>query len=130
METLLTPADEKDKMQVEIDKLRQLAATCYAGLGGECNLPEAWLDALNKAASGEDFTCDGLLPYQHQDPRAESKYVAVQWQARVIGYENWINIHSTPSEPNQEIRAKYLESIRSNDGNRVYEIRALYAKVE
>lgn len=58
--------DEKDTMQLEIDKLRQLAATCYAGLGGECNLPEAWLNALDKAANGEDFTYEGLLPYHRQ----------------------------------------------------------------
>lgn len=116
--------DEKDKMQVEIDKLRQLAATCYAGLGGECNLPEAWLDALNKAANGEDFSTEGLLPYQSH----ESKYVEAQWQARVIGNGEWINVFPTPKEPTQEIRAKYLESIRSNAGNQVYEIRVLYSK--
>lgn len=160
--------DENDKMQVEIEKLRQLASTCYAGLGGECNLPEAWLDALNKAANGEDFSTEGLLPYQNQDAyrisllinaigkaaaeagiyneqapmsgplalmlaedlgeSAKSKYVEAQWQARARGTKFWINIYPTPQEPTQELRAKYLESIRSNDGNQVYETRVLYAK--
>lgn len=162
--------DEKDKMQVEIEKLRQLASTCYAGLGGECNLPEAWLDVLNKAANGEDFSTEGLLPYQNQDAhrisllinaigkaaaeagiyneqvpltgplalmlaedlgvREKSKYVEAQWQARARGSKEWINVYPTSREPTQEIRAKYLESIRSNAGNQVYEIRVLYEKVE
>ncbi|MBB6578979.1 putative membrane protein [Comamonas odontotermitis] len=47
----------------EIERLRTLAATCYAGLGGECDLPVIWLDALNDAANGEPFDTDGLLPY-------------------------------------------------------------------
>lgn len=52
--------DEPD----EVTKLRALAATCYAGLGAECNLPENWLDALNAAANGEPFTTAGLLPFK------------------------------------------------------------------
>jgi len=47
----------------EVQSLRELAATCYAGLGTECNLPEAWLDALLAASNGEPFSTDGLLPY-------------------------------------------------------------------
>lgn len=47
----------------EIQRLRGLAATCYAGLGAECNLPEPWLDALNAAANGDPFSTDGLLPF-------------------------------------------------------------------
>lgn len=63
--------DEPD----EVIKLRALAATCYAGLGAECNLPENWLDALNAAANGEPFTTSGLLPYKAQPsptPQADS----------------------------------------------------------
>lgn len=51
------PGDE------EIDRLRELAATCYVGLGSEYDLPEKWLDALNAAANGEPFSVDGLLPF-------------------------------------------------------------------
>lgn len=47
----------------EIARLRELAATCYAGLGAECNLPEPWLKALSAAANGEPFSTDGLLPF-------------------------------------------------------------------
>lgn len=47
----------------EVERLRELAATCYAGLGAECDLPEAWLDVLNAAANGEPFSTEGLLPY-------------------------------------------------------------------
>ena len=56
-------ANELEKAHTEIDRLRALAATCYAGLGGECDLPVIWLDALNDAANGEPFDLDGLLPY-------------------------------------------------------------------
>lgn len=52
-----------DAAQAEVERLRGLAATCYAGLGAECDLPETWLDALNAAAGGEPFTTDGLLPF-------------------------------------------------------------------
>lgn len=47
----------------EIQRLRALAATCYAGLGAECNLPERWLDVLNAAANGEPFDTEDLLPF-------------------------------------------------------------------
>jgi hypothetical protein len=50
----------------EIERLRALAATCYAGLGAECNLPEAWLDVLNAAANGEPFDAEGLLPFKYE----------------------------------------------------------------
>ncbi|WP_343735239.1 hypothetical protein [Acidovorax sp.] len=61
--------DEPD----EVTQLRALAATCYAGLGAECNLPENWLDALNAAANGEPFTTAGLLPFRAEpSPQANS----------------------------------------------------------
>ncbi len=56
-------ATELRRQHAEIERLRALAATCYAGLGGECDLPVIWLDALNDAANGEPFDTDGLLPY-------------------------------------------------------------------
>ena len=56
-------AGELEKSHADIERLRALAATCYAGLGGECDLPVIWLDALNDAANGEPFDTDGLLPY-------------------------------------------------------------------
>jgi hypothetical protein len=52
----------------EIERLRLLAATCYAGLGAECSLPEAWLDTLNAAANGESFSTEGLLPFTANGP--------------------------------------------------------------
>ena len=54
---------ELRRLDAENKALRSLAATCYAGLGAECNLPENWLDALNAAANGEAFDTDGLLPF-------------------------------------------------------------------
>ena len=60
----------------KVEALQGLAATCYAGLGAECNLPENWLDALNAAANGEPFTTSGLLPYKAQPshtPQADSQ---------------------------------------------------------
>jgi len=56
---------DKDR---EVQRLRQLAATCYAGLGAECNLPEPWLDALLNAAEGRSFSTDGLLPFTADRP--------------------------------------------------------------
>jgi len=59
----LSAATELRRQHAEIERLRALAATCYAGLGGECDLPVIWLDALNDAANGEAFDTDDLLPY-------------------------------------------------------------------
>ena len=56
-------AAELRRLDAENKALRSLAATCYAGLGAECNLPENWLDALNAAANGEAFNTEGLLPF-------------------------------------------------------------------
>jgi hypothetical protein len=60
---VLAAGREMRRQHAEIQRLRALAATCYAGLGGECDLPVIWLDALNDAANGEPFDTDGLLPY-------------------------------------------------------------------
>jgi hypothetical protein len=56
------------EVESEVLRLRQLAATCYAGLGGECNLPENWLDALNNAANGDPFETEDLLPFKLELP--------------------------------------------------------------
>lgn len=61
-------AAELRRQHAEVERLRELAATCYAGLGAECNLPEAWLDALNAAANGESFSTEGLLPFTANGP--------------------------------------------------------------
>lgn len=58
-----TAARNLRRLDAENKALRGLAATCYAGLGAECNLPENWLDALNAAANGEAFDNEGLLPF-------------------------------------------------------------------
>ena len=52
------------KMAEEVNALRSFAATCYAGLGAECNLTGPWLDALLNASQGRSFSTDGLLPYE------------------------------------------------------------------
>lgn len=54
---------ELRRLDAENKALRGLAATCYAGLGAECSLPENWLDTLNAAANGEAFDTEGLLPF-------------------------------------------------------------------
>lgn len=46
----------------EIARLRELAASAYAGLVGTYNLPEKWADAFYAASSGEDFSSENLLP--------------------------------------------------------------------
>lgn len=61
-----------DALQQEVERLRNLASTCYAGLGGECNLPERWLDVLDAASRGEEFTTDGLLPFLYVAPNKEA----------------------------------------------------------
>lgn len=64
-------AKELERLEAENKALRGLAATCYAGLGAECNLPENWLDALNAAANGEAFDTEGLLPFTAPEARDE-----------------------------------------------------------
>lgn len=46
----------------EIVRLRALAGVAYAGLVGECDLPEAWADAFLAASEGKEFTTEGLIP--------------------------------------------------------------------
>jgi len=66
----------------EVTRLRELAAVCYAGLGGECDLPEPWLDALLEAAEGRPFTTEGLLPFTSPVSAAA---------LRIGGRYNWKN---------------------------------------
>lgn len=63
--------DPTKAMKEEIERLRQLAAVCYAGLGSECNLPDAWLDVFLAACNGEPFETDGLLPFTLELPTGE-----------------------------------------------------------
>lgn len=51
---------------LEIKRLRGLAAACYAGLVAEHNLPDTWANAFYAASVGEEFTTEGLLPYEPQ----------------------------------------------------------------
>lgn len=64
----LSPENHDKTVNEEVDRLRELAATCYAGLGAECDLPANWLDVLTAAANGEPFSLDGLLPFQKSCP--------------------------------------------------------------
>lgn len=59
-----TNANREDELAAEVERLRLLAATAYAGLVAECDLPEAWADAFVKASAGEPFTTAGLLPFE------------------------------------------------------------------
>lgn len=52
----------------QVVRLRELAATVYAGLGAECNLPERWLDVLSAAANGDPFDTEDLLPFTYEAP--------------------------------------------------------------
>ena len=71
------------ELAAQVEALQGLAATCYAGLGAECNLPENWLDALNAAANGEPFTTSGLLPYKAQpSPTAQAADSVLEDAAR------------------------------------------------
>lgn len=63
VQEIISLLDRAERLDAENKALRSLAATCYAGLGAECNLPENWLDALNAAANGEAFDAEGLLPF-------------------------------------------------------------------
>lgn len=64
------------ELHSEIERLRELAATCYAGLGAECNLPVEWLDVLNQAANGEAFSVVNLLPFRRSHNEAIQLCVA------------------------------------------------------
>ncbi|SFF33342.1 hypothetical protein [Paracidovorax wautersii] len=67
----------------EVQRLRGLAATCYAGLGAECELPEEWLDVLSAAADGEAFDTSSLLPFSatHRLAGAESELLTAALKA-------------------------------------------------
>lgn len=65
----MSAIDELRDLNAERYRLRDLAGAVYAAIGGECNLPERWLDVLLAASMGEEFTLDGLLPYKYDPPR-------------------------------------------------------------
>jgi hypothetical protein len=58
-----------DGLIAERDRLRDLAATCYAGLGAELDLPEAWMDVFLAASEGKPFSTEGLLPFRYHASR-------------------------------------------------------------
>ena len=72
------------KRRSKLAALRELAATCYAGLGAEHDLPEAWLDALSDAAAGRPFSVEGLLPYTASRPPLD--YDSIYEAVRGTGY--------------------------------------------
>lgn len=56
-------AVEHEQLRIEeVLRHRELAAAAYAGICGEFDLPERWLDVFQRAAYGMPFTTDGLLP--------------------------------------------------------------------
>lgn len=67
--------DEAITSSLEVIRLRELAASCYAGLGAECNLPDEWLDTLLAASCGQDFSTQHLLPHARQHGPAEALYI-------------------------------------------------------
>lgn len=75
------PGADDEPAPDEVERLRGLAATCYAGLGAECDLPEQWLDVLNAAANGEPFSTEGLLPYTREQPSEDAE--GVEWDGRI-----------------------------------------------
>lgn len=72
------------KRHSKLAALRELAATCYVGLGTEHDLPEAWLDALSAAADGRPFSAAGLLPYTAGKPTLN--YDSIYEIVRGTGY--------------------------------------------
>lgn len=109
LEALIEMAERASRLDAENKALRSLAATCYAGLGAECNLPENWLDALNAAANGEAFDNEGLLPFTAPEARDE---VIRQLEAQVKELRERLEID--PSHPIDGIAARD-ETIRQLD---------------
>lgn len=110
----------------EIAALRDLAATCYAGLGAEHNLPEAWLDALSAASEGHPFTTEGLLPYSRTADSLPWVPVVAEWQASSTNGRSWHRVDRTKNESVSQ-RVAYLRTLTRVNGSPAYLIRALYA---
>lgn len=95
-------AAELRRLDAENKALRVLAATCYAGLGAECNLPENWLDAMNAAANGEAFDTEGLLPFTAGTVAAPSA--------------GWISVDVALPPKNTEVAIWFAESTIPSTG--------------
>lgn len=83
-ERLRANVQPKGTGDAEVARLRELAATCYAGLGAECDLPEQWLDVLNAAANGEPFATDGLLPFTATQAPAPAHALLHKLRAHIV----------------------------------------------
>lgn len=119
MEPTLWPTDirnlgaaELRRLDAENKALRGLAATCCAGLGAECNLPENWLDALSAAANGEPFDSEGLLPF------TATVTAPVAGQCRFKGEKVWELCTA------EHVQMELADPRYGADG---YEVRYLYA---
>lgn len=102
------------ELQAKVNRLIELSSVCYTGLGAECDLPEAWLDALSQAAYGKEFSTDGLLPFistQRQDAEKWRRYNSVnelpigeRIESHVLVGVNvwrgdkWLGYHETTTE--------------------------------
>lgn len=89
-------------VEEERDKLRELAACAYAGLGAECELPEVWLDALNNAASGEAFSLDGLVPFESVAMRDLAAELSRYREAEAL----WLKHRTEMIEESNKLRAQ------------------------
>lgn len=85
----MTTTENKEEVSVEaltgeVEQLRHFASIIYAGLGAECDLPEAWLDALLAASEGRPFSTKGLLPFTaSQNPAIPDDIRAEGWSVAV-----------------------------------------------
>jgi hypothetical protein len=83
-----TDSQRISELETEVARLRDLAATCYAGLVAECDLPAEWADVFFAASNGEPFGTENLLPFrspQRTDP--DQHALPVGWIARK-GFDN------------------------------------------
>lgn len=96
-DALLAKSDRADALEAENARLRELVFACYAGLGGECDLPEPWLDALSHAGHGEPFSVEGLLPFT-----SSQRVELAALKARIEGLvEKWRSeLITVPPPPN------------------------------
>lgn len=95
----------------EVERLRELAAACYAGLGAECDLPERWLDALSAAANGQPFSTEGLLPYRAERPNPRGEQImdaAGEWfendlRLSIANLEDMVRRHACGDRSDQAV---------------------------
>ncbi len=58
---------ENARLLAENSRLEEICTICYAGLGGECDLPEVWLDVLFDPKAATRAQLDAMLPYSGRD---------------------------------------------------------------